>query len=323
MARADGGGRHLARVVPLCLVASASAQAAEPGMTDGGTGWLLGMAAAAIVAAIVAAGSLGLLIRERHGNAAMRQQARAVERIMSILTDEPVCLADVPAHLEKVQANAEALLARLDAPVVAAPLPVAAAPGPGRAPLLIDASIAAVQAASAEAVAIPAASEPGPVAQFNIAAELDTAAQALRTARDSGNFEGALVNALRTGLLNHLLTMAALLDTYFRDDPQYRGLRASYRAAAGIVACLLTRAGVVLDEQPLLSFVPRGRLEVSMNDIRLLRKIRPVRDQVRVQARRQEEGELLIIDCMAPGWRIGKMEQAPNLIAYNRSEWVL
>jgi hypothetical protein len=260
----------------------------------------------------------GLLVWQYRAMSPVRRTNRAIEQVMGELTGETVRIEDVPARLARVRADTEMLLSSLDATEGRV-----AAHRDGPRHVLIDAAITLAEAASAAARAIPASPELGAVAGYNIAQEVDAAIQALKTASQNDTPATGLTNALRTGQLNHLLTVAPLLDAYFRDDPLYGPLRAYYRAAAGIIAGLLSEAGVVFDMPPLLALVPRASREAECRfaDIRRLSKIKSVRDQVRSQARRLEEGELLIVDCMAPGWRFEDRRQPPTLVAYHRPDW--
>jgi hypothetical protein len=261
----------------------------------------------------------GLLAWQHRTISPLRRASRAIEQVMGELTGETIRIEDVPARLARVRADTEALLSKLDA--MDKP---AAGDRDGPRHVLIEAAIDLAEAAGKAARAIPDSPEFGAVTGAAVALEIDAAIAALRTASHSGNPEKALTNALRTGQLNHLLTVAPLLDAYFRDDPLFDALRPYYRAAAGIVAGVLSEAGVILDMPPLLALVPRASREAEcrFSDIRHLSTIQSVRDQVRSQARRLGEGELLIVDCMAPGWRFEGRRQPPTLVAYHRPDWV-
>jgi hypothetical protein len=256
-----------------------------------------------------------LLVAQWYRSRRTRRAVAAVETALGALTHAArVPLHEIPGRLTAIMEDVALLLARLEEKP---PAPVPVARPPER--VLLDAALEAVAAAAATSRSLSADAL---AAHFDMVDQLDAAAKALTAVRDGDDPAAALANALRTGQLNHLLTMGLVLQAYFRDDSLYAPLRTHYAAAGAVVEALLASSGIVVD-LPAPGFVPRSRRESQADfaDRRRLRDIKPIRDQVRALARKLEDGDLLIVDCPAPGWRDADVRHPPTLIAYNRADW--
>jgi hypothetical protein len=310
-------GRCLAGIGLFSIAAIASSHAQEHPTADALAEWSPYLAAGFLATTATTAVLFVMLILQWRGMARDRREKRAVQHaIADLMSSDEVLFSEIPARLIAVKADVELLLDRLDEPHETA----TAVHRPEQT--LIMAAIAAVAAASEAATAISPSSEDGIVAHFDIINQLAATSEALMVARHGDDTAGTLANALRTGQLNHLLTMAPLLHAYFRDDRLYAPLRVNYGAASAVIDCLLAGSGIVTDIISPLSVVSLARAgQAGSPDKRHLGEIRAIRELVRSRARKLEDGELLIVDCLAPGWRQGSIEQPPTLIAYNRAEW--
>jgi hypothetical protein len=313
MARGSERARLIAGLM-LGLATDAQAQDTVAGAPALGSPMIVIAVAMTLFAALLA-----LIAWQRRRLSQARQAVRRVEAAFGEFANAgPVKSSEIPAKLAEIRADVELLLSRLDA---RPPEPHMPAPTPQR--ILIDAALAAIEAA-VEAANAASPSSAALVDHFDLTQHLPAAAASLTAIRDGADPAAAAVNALRTGQLNHLLTMALLLQVYFRDDVAAAALRVNYVAAAAAVDALLHRTGAITHLPAPLSVLSRAQRErdVGFVDRRRIGLITIIRDQAKRVARKLDDSELLIVDCLAPGWRYGGTEQPPTLVGYNPADWM-
>jgi hypothetical protein len=80
-------------------------------------------------------------------------------------------------------------------------------------------------------------------------------------------------------------------------------VRVAYRAIHAVLASLLEGAGVWLLQESVLGAVVSANLPESPSaDVRDVRSIPTVRHKAQRLSRDLQPGELLVVDCYAPGW---------------------
>jgi hypothetical protein len=125
-----------------------------------------------------------------------------------------------------------------------------------------------------------------------------------------------------SGGFNDILTLSSLIEVYFSDQDDWYEMCRVMSALEEFTRLLLARYGVeVYVVKPLTRLFPyRGDKETE--DIRGIKKLDAVRAAVGKQAATINQGEALIVDCLAPGFIIrGAGSTPPRMCFYNPSAW--
>lgn len=282
--------------------------------------WIISFAA--IAASMVL---LGWLITEAIEAARLRESIEEVEDSVAQLLERPhVSLADLPAILRRVNEDVAAVLADVGDSAAGAG---SAAAKPGAAPSEEDPLTAAIALLSAMVQRIKTTSGSSPIHKLDVELRLSTELQAtvvaLKGMGASRDASRTLADLLRAGQLNHVLTVAPLLAVYYADDDAVATLRAAYQAAAAMIELVLADGRVAVVVVPPLSTVVRGASRsIGFEDQRGLRRIPEIREKVARAARETPDGDQLIVDCLAPGWRTGAERQRPQIVGYSRADWI-
>jgi hypothetical protein len=142
--------------------------------------------------------------------------------------------------------------------------------------------------------------------------------------RPAAEFATKLLTGLERGLLDHGLSTAGLLDTYFADRPAFRHARAAYRALESLLLLLLHNHGVQIVRPSLLSVISAAEIPSGQSgDRRNLRNVPAIRQAAARIARGLDPSEFLIVDCPAPGWvssgPIGRRQ--PHIAIFEPASW--
>jgi hypothetical protein len=278
-----------------------------------------GAAAVAIIILLV-----WLLIANRLKSTRFRRSVREVERrLAEIMERDRVSLADLPGELLQVRKNVETLLGELpEQGGAAGARQQAQSDGVDRdalraATALIQATIERLRKAS------PGSAVNRLDAALRLSAQLQTTMVPFGDTRAQSEAAPALRDRLRSGHFNHVLTTAPLLSVYYAGDPLISPIRLAYQAIAALIEVALAEAGTSVEVVPPLTTIPRNAARVEFGDQRGLAGIPAVRDQVIRAARDVSDTDHLIIDCLAPGWRVGTTErQRPQIVGFSRADWV-
>ena len=159
---------------------------------------------------------------------------------------------------------------------------------------------------------------------FELRAALEDTRQHLAALPTGDGFVPALLDALERGRFDHVLTMPSFLDTYFLDRPRWAALHLAYSSTERLLTGLLQSNGVQLVRRPLLSIVSAAEARgADVGDRRNVKKIPAVRQTAARVARDLDPGELLVVDCHAPGWqsshKIGS--KLPGFALFEPSTW--
>jgi hypothetical protein len=278
-------------------------------------------AGAAAVAIIILL--MWLLIASRLKSARFRRSVEEVElRVAEIMERDTVSLADLPGELLQVRQNVETLLSELPEQGGAAGARQQQSEGADRdalraASALIQATIERLRNAS------PGSAVNRLDAALRLSVQLQATMAPFADARAQPQAGPALRDRLRSGHLNHVLTTAPLLSVYYAGDPLISPIRLAYQAIAALLEVALAEAGTSVEVVPPLTTMPRNAARVEFGDQRGLAGIPAVRDQVIRAARDVSDTDHLIIDCLAPGWRVGTTErQRPQIVGFSRADWV-
>lgn len=142
--------------------------------------------------------------------------------------------------------------------------------------------------------------------------------------RPAAEFATKLLAGLERGMLDHALSTAGLLDTYFADRPAFRHVRAAYRALEALLLLLLHNHGVQIVRPSLLSVISAAEIPSGQSgDRRSLRNVPAIRQTAARIARGLDPSEFLIVDCPAPGWvssgPIGRRQ--PHIAIFEPASW--
>ncbi len=138
------------------------------------------------------------------------------------------------------------------------------------------------------------------------------------------DFAAKLLTGLERGQLDHALSTASLLDTYFADRPAFRHARVAYRALESLLLALLHNHGVQVIRPSILSVISAADIPSGQSgDRRNVRNVQTIRQTAARVARSLEPSEFLIVDCPAPGWMssgpIGRRQ--PHIAIFETSSW--
>jgi len=272
-----------------------------------------------VVVAIVA---VGWLITETIEAWKMRQSIEVVEdNVASILGRSRVSLAELPDILRGVNEDVAAVLADVGENAAAG-----APAKPGAPPGEQDPLSAAIALLSVTVQRIKQAPASSPIhkleLELRLSHELQATLVALKGISAQPEASRTLADLLRAGQLNHVLTMAPLLGVYFAEEDAVATLRTAYQAAAALIELALADGRIAVVVVPPLSTVVRGASRgIGFEDQRGLRRIPGIRDKVVRAARETPDGDQLIVDCLAPGWRAGTERQRPQIVGFSRADW--
>jgi hypothetical protein len=138
------------------------------------------------------------------------------------------------------------------------------------------------------------------------------------------DFATKLLTGLERGQLDHALSTASLLDTYFADRPAFRHARVAYRALESLLLALLHNHGVQIIRPSILSVISGPEIPSGQSgDRRNVRNVQTIRQTAARVARSLEPSEFLIVDCPAPGWissgPIGRRQ--PHIAIFEPASW--
>jgi hypothetical protein len=155
-------------------------------------------------------------------------------------------------------------------------------------------------------------------------AALEATRTLLENLATSSDFSNQLLAALDHGKLDHGLTTASLLDTYFADRVAFRHIRVAYRSLESLLISLLHGQDVYIQQPSLLSIISTADVpNLQAADQRNVRNIPLIRQTAARVARGLEPNEVLIVDCPAPGWSstrpIGRRQ--PRIAIFESSSW--
>lgn len=279
------------------------------------------MAGWALIALIVLL--LGILMAEKRRAARLRRLVEYVEsRVAEIMGRDTAPLAALPDEILRVKEDVETLLAELASHdgVAAALDKRGLAAGEQDS---LHSAIALIGVTIERVKKAPAGSSIHRLeVALRLSAELQTTMLALRSVWAQPEAPDALGDMLRSGQLNHILTMAPLLSVYFAEDDGVALVRTAYQAAAALIEVVLAEARTAVEVVVPLTAMARNAARVEFVDQRGLSRIPAVREQVIRAAREVSDGNQLIVDCLAPGWRVGAERQRPQIVGFSRAEWI-
>jgi hypothetical protein len=246
----------------------------------------------------------------------LRQAEADIARALQL--DEPrvpfrLAAAEIRKTLEEYEAEFKAELAKRSRPAA----PTAAQARNAAAIACVDDATAALDEANANPE----------LQQLDQALGMGSALPAARSflaqLQSATDFGGQLLSGLERGELDHALSTANVLNSYFPDHPAVRRLRIAYNSLELLLLPLLDEQGVQILQPAILSVVGAAEIpNVQAGDRRNLKSIRAIRDAAAQIARELGPGEFLIVDCQAPGWVSTKIGRRQPLIAiFDPSSW--